>query len=150
MNVTPNAVAIPVLALVWAGVTIGGSLIAAPSKFQAPSPTLAQVLEVGRAQFFWLGVAEGLLCLGLIGALALRAAGTRQWMGAPILVFGMQWLILMPLLDERTVRRIAGEPVGDSHLHLVFIVLEIVKVAALVAVGVAALRRARGENGTWR
>lgn len=147
---TRNAVAIPVLALVWAGVTIGGSLIAAPSKFQAASLTLAQTLEVGRAQFFWLGVTESLLCAALIGVLALRPANARLRMGAPILVFGVQWLIVMPFLDDRTVRRIAGEPVGESHLHLVFVVLEILKVAMLIAVGVAALRCTPGEanNGT--
>ena len=62
----------------------------------------------------------------------------------------MQWLIVMPFLDDRTVRRIAGEPVGESHLHLVFVVLEVLKVATLIAVGVAALRCTPGEadNGT--
>ena len=44
-------------------------------------------------------------------------------MGTPILVFGVQWLIVMPFLDDRTVRRIAGEPVGESHLHVIFVLL---------------------------
>ncbi len=51
----------------------------------------------------------------------------------------------MPFLDDRTVRRIAGEPVGESNLHLIFVVLEILKVAMLIAVGVAALRCTQGE-----
>lgn len=142
---TRAATALPVVALVWAGVTIGGSMIAAPSKFQAASLTLAQTLEVGRAQFFWLGVAESLLCAALIGVIALRPANARLRMGAPILVFGIQWLIVMPFLDDRTVRRIAGEPVGESHLHLVFVVLDILKVVMLIAVGVAALRLTQDE-----
>ena len=142
---TRAATALPVVALVWAGVTIGGSMIAAPSKFQAASLTLAQTLEVGRAQFFWLGVAESLMCAALIGVLALRPANARLRMGAPVLVFGVQWLIVMPFLDDRTVRRITGEPVGESHLHLVFVVLDILKVAMLIAVGVAALRRTQDE-----
>ena len=40
------ALFLPVLMLVWAGVTIGGSLIAAPAKFGAPSLDLRMALEV--------------------------------------------------------------------------------------------------------
>ena len=48
----------------------------------------------------------------------------------------------MPLLDARTLRTIGGESVGDSHLHLVFVALEFLKVGALVATGLVALRAA--------
>ena len=140
------AIAIPLAALVWAGVTIGGSLIAAPAKFQAPSLTLPMVLEVGRAQFFWVGVAESALCALLLGVLALRRAGAQTWMAAPILVFGVERFILMPLLDARTVRIIAGETIEESQLHLVFVALEFLKVGTLIAAGVVALR----SQNRWR
>ncbi len=42
MPMTRAATALPVVALVWAEVTVGGSLMAAPSKFQTVSLTLAQ------------------------------------------------------------------------------------------------------------
>ncbi len=131
---------LPVLVLVWAGVTIGGSLIAAPAKFGAPSLDLTTALEVGREQFFWVGVAEGAACAALIGALLFRAAGAVWWMWAPVAVFAVQRIVLMPLLDARTVRTIAGETMPESNLHMVFVVLEFVKVAALVAAGIVALR----------
>ena len=133
---------LPVLVLVWAGVAIGGSLIAAPAKFGAPSLDLPTALEVGREQFFWVGVAEGAACAALIGALVFRAAGAVWWMWAPVAVFAVQRLLLMPLLDARTLRSIAGETVPESRLHLVFVVLEFLKVAALVAAGIAAVRSA--------
>ena len=131
---------VPVLVLVWAGVTIGGSLIAAPAKFGAPSLDLSTALEVGREQFFWVGVAEGAACAALIGALVFRVAGAAWWMWTPVAVYAFQYLVLMPLLDARTVRTIAGESVPESNRHLVFVVLEFLKVAALLAAGVAALR----------
>ena len=131
-----------VLVLVWAGVTIGGSLIAAPAKFGAPSLDIPMALEVGREQFFWVGIAEGAACAALIAALVFRAAAALWWMWTPVAVFAIQYLFLMPLLDARTVRTIAGESVPESNLHLIFVVLELVKVAALVAAGVAALRSA--------
>ena len=110
---------LPVLALVWAGVTIGGSLIAAPAKFGAPSIDVATALAVGREQFFWIWIAEGALCAALIGALVFRAVAARWWMWPPVAVFALQQLVLVPLLDARTVRTIAGESVPESNLHLV-------------------------------
>ena len=137
---------VPVVALVWAGVTIGGSLIAAPAKFDAPSLDLPTALEVGRAQFFWVGIAEGALCAALIAVLVFRPPVARWWLAPPVLVFALQQLVLMPLLDARTVRTIAGESVGESPLHHIFAVLEVLKVAALIAAGIAALRAASGDG----
>ena len=134
------ALFLPVLMLVWAGVTIGGSLIAAPAKFGAPSLDLRMALEVGHEQFFWIWIAERVLCAVLICALVFRPAAARWWLAAPILVFALQQLFVVPLLDARTVRIIVGETVPESRLHLVFAVLEFVKVAALVAAGIVALR----------
>ena len=131
---------LPVLVLVWAGVTIGGSLIVAPAKFFAPAVDVRTALAVGREQFFWLWIAEGAACVALIGALLFRAAGARWWLWTPVAVFAVQQVVLVPLLDARTVRTIAGESVPASNLHLVFVALEFVKVAALVAAGIVTLR----------
>ena len=83
---TRAAIAAAVPALVWAGVTIGGSLIAAPAKFGAPSLDLPTALEVGRAQFFWVGIAEGALCAALVGAFVFRPPVARWWLAAPVLL----------------------------------------------------------------
>lgn len=96
---TRAAIAVPVVVLVWAGVTIGGSLIAAPAKFAAPSLDLRMALEVGHEQFFWIWIAERLLCAVLIGALVFRPPAARWWLAAPILVFALQQLFVVPLLD---------------------------------------------------
>ena len=72
----------------------------------------------------------------------------RWWLAAPVLVFALQQLVLMPLLDARTLRTISGESVGESHLHLVFVVLELLKVGTLVATAVAALRAGSADART--
>ncbi|WP_299552593.1 hypothetical protein [uncultured Tateyamaria sp.] len=54
------------LAGVWAGIVIGGSLIAASAKFQVTTLSTPQFLEVERAQFHWVGVAEAALCAALL------------------------------------------------------------------------------------
>ena len=130
---------VPVLALLWAGVSLGGSLVAAPAKFRAPSLDRPTALEVGRAQFFWVGVTEATLCVVLIGALVSDASGAWKWLVGSILLFAIQRLVVMPPLDARTRRLIREERVGASRLHLVFVVLEALKFATLVVGGVASI-----------
>jgi len=131
------------LAGLWAGAVLGGSLVAAPAKFQAESLTLDVALDVGRAQFFWLALTEAVLCLALLASLVFLSG--RRWIWAlfatGLLVF--QRLVLMPPLDARTLQVIAGEPAPDSSLHTVFIVIEIIKFFLLtgMAAGLFRIRR---------
>ena len=136
----------PGLALIWAGMVIGGSMIAAPAKFQAPSLTLPVALEVGRAQFFWLGIGEGLLCAIFVLSMLLLG-GVNRWLAAvPVLLLLVQRFAVMPPLDARTLQVIAGEAVGESQLHLLFVVLEVVKILVLLAIGVIGLRIAKRQG----
>lgn len=115
---------------VWAGLVIGGSLVAAPAKFQAPSLTREVALDVGRAQFAWLGVTELVLCAALL--VAAFGSGPFRWALGATVVFGLQRLVLMPVLDERTLRIIAGEAVEPSMLHGIYVAFEVVKLALLL------------------
>jgi len=131
------------LAGLWAGAVLGGSLVAAPAKFQAKSLTLEVALDVGRAQFFWLGVTEAVLCLALLVSLVFLSG--RRWIWALFAtgLLALQRFVLMPPLDARTLQVIAGEPVPDSSLHTVFIVVEIIKFLLLtgMAAGLFGIRR---------
>ena len=130
----------PVAALVWAGVSLGGSLVAAPAKFQAPSLEMTTALEVGRAQFFWVGITEAILCAGIVASLLLWPTPHWKWMAAPIATFALQRLAVMPALDARTLEVIAGAPAGETHLHLVYIILEALKFLLLIAAAIVSLR----------
>ena len=125
----------------WAGIVLGGSLIAAPAKFQAPSLELPVALEVGRAQFLWVGYAEA-ACAGLVIFLMATSALSKTLervvlisAGSAIVLLIVQRLVLMPILNERTDAIIAGASVEPSQLHLVFIILEIIKLAILIFAG---------------
>ena len=130
----------PVVALVWAGVSLGGSLVAAPAKFQAPSLEMATALEVGRAQFFWVGITEAILCGGIVASLLLWPTPHWRWMAGPIAAFALQRLAVMPALDARTLEVIAGAPAGETHLHLVYIILEALKFLLLIGAAIVSLR----------
>jgi len=130
--------------VLWSGVVLGGSLIAAPAKFQAQSLTLEVALDVGRAQFSWVGIAEGALCAAFL--IARAAFGGVSWLLAaiPVGIFLVQRFIIMPPLDARTLQVIAGENVGDSHLHRLFIILEGVKFLLLIILGFWGVTAANG------
>ncbi|PCJ84372.1 MAG: hypothetical protein COA52_17595 [Hyphomicrobiales bacterium] len=125
----------PIIAILWAGLALGATLIATPVKFLAPSLSLTTALEIGRATFYWVGIAEAVLCVAFIIALVFFK-GIRWWLAlVPIALFAIQRLGLMPILDARTVEIIAGNVVEESNLHTVYIYLEFAKFMALFAVG---------------
>ena len=132
--------------LVWAGLALGGNIIAAPAKFQVDSLTQSQLLLVGRAQFAWLGSAELIFASATI-LLCGFAKGRLRMLGLiAVVLFGLQRFGLQPMLEARTDLILEGAPAPESTLHLVFIVLEIAK-AALLALG-GAIQVTRGSGNT--
>lgn len=121
---------------VWVGAAITGNLVAAPAKFQASSLTLPVAMDVGRMQFLWIGLFEGVCVLAVVSLLL--AAKRRPWLPliAGIGLFAVQRVWLMPLLDVRTLAIMAGQPVEGSSLHLIYVATEILKVACLVWAGI--------------
>lgn len=128
------------IAFLWAGLSLGGSLVAAPAKFQAPSLSLPMALEVGRAQFRWVGVTEAALAVALSVSVFLIVPGAWHWAAVPVTIFAIQWLVLMPPLDARTTQVIAGQAGEGSDLHLFYICFEIAKLLALVLAGLMLAR----------
>lgn len=116
----------------WGGGALFGNMIAAPAKFQAPSLTMPVALDVGRAQFQWLGMAEAVCAIAILALLLWRRRAPGWPLLAALGLFALQRLWLMPLLDERTLAVIAGQPVGESRLHLVYVAAEIVKIGLLL------------------
>ena len=128
MEISPHLVAV-----LWAGALLGGAFIAAPAKFTVETLTTAELLAGGRAQFQALAWAELVLAVALLAALLWKRP-RRWWLVAvPIVIFAEQQLVLMPALDDRTLARIAGDSVEDSPLHLVYVVLETLKLLSLIA-----------------
>lgn len=135
-------------ALIWAGMLIGISGMATPIKFTAPSLSLPVALEVGHVTFHLLSRVE----LALAGILFLIAAAARppRWslLGISIVIalIVAQAFWLLPELDVRVAMVIAGETPPPSSLHLSYIGIEIAKLAALLAVGISAVRRYAGAG----
>jgi hypothetical protein len=128
------ATAVP---FVWLGMVLAISFVEAPVKFRAPGVTLPVGLAIGRLVFRALNLAEVVLAALLTAALA-GAGAAPVWalLGLTVVVLLVQVLAVRPGLDDRAERIIAGEVLPRSRRHLVYVALELAKVALLVALGV--------------
>lgn len=128
------------IGLIWAGLSLGGALIAAPAKFQAPNLTMNVALEVGRAQFQWNGVAEIVLLAALV--ISFLWTGGRGWMlfAIPMVIFIVQRFVIMPPLDARTLLIISDKAVEQNYLHIFYIAFEVLKFLSLIGASIIALQ----------
>jgi hypothetical protein len=124
----------------WAGAVLAISFIEAPLKFRAPGITIPLGLGIGRLVFGALSVLEVVLAVATIVAASIADVGatTMRLAWAVAALLGLQLLLRVPL-DRRTRRVIAGDVAPGSPLHLVYIGLEVVKLALLLTLGVLAV-----------
>lgn len=141
-----------VTALIWIGMLVGVSFVATPVKFLAPSLTLPVALDVGRQTFFWFSRIEIVLAFATLAAAFAARSRHRSRQAAPagdsvavlltavlFVIVGVQVLWLLPVLDARVDVILRGGTPPASSLHTVYVGIELVKLAALVAVAWLAL-----------
>ncbi|MHA6688126.1 hypothetical protein [Mesorhizobium sp. A556] len=132
-----------VVAMLWIGLLLGVSFLATPAKFLAPSLSLAVALDVGRQTFGVFNKVEWALAILL---LALVVSGPRAWLSLAVAVVVAAMVVvetiwLLPVLDQRVGLIITGQQPPESSLHVVYIALQIVKLAVLCVLAAAAARR---------
>jgi hypothetical protein len=132
--------AVGAIAFVWLGMVLALSFLEAPLKFRAPGITVPLGLGIGRLVFRALNAVEVVLLLGVGVALY---AGPRPspvgWTACAVaLLLLVQLAVVRPALSARTRRVLAGDPHTRSRAHLGYVGLEILKVAGLVVLGLAA------------
>lgn len=130
------------LCFVWAGMVLGISFLETPVKFTAPSVTRPIGLDVGRHVFRAFNKVE-IGWMLLAGALLLADPTARAvWLpvvGAMTVVV-LQTAWLLPLLDARVGLILLGQTPPRAPYHVVYIALELVKVASLFTAGGMLLR----------
>ncbi len=132
--------------LIWAGAAIGANLVATPAKFLVADLTRPVALQVGRMQFLWVGYVEyALAAVALLTLPAVRPA-IRGGVGFAIFILVIQRLGVLPQLSARTDLIVSGQSLEASRLHIVFIVLEILKVCALLGSAVWVLNVATSRS----
>lgn len=131
-----------ICAFVWVGFVCAISFMEAWLKFRAHGVTLPIGLGIGRLVFQALNRVEWVLAVAVLADVLWRrlAWPPRRLIVLPVLILIVQSLWLLPALDERALLAIHGHLPGPSHLHLLYVVGEVVKVAALVILGTRLVR----------
>ena len=127
--------------LIWLGMVLAISFLEAPLKFRAEDLDLRVGLAIGRIVFRALNIAE--VGWAVLIAVCLAFAGAS----GPVLVLAVvtavllavQLAVVRPRLNRRSTAVLAGQDAPRSRAHHVYIGLEALKLAALVALGAALL-----------
>jgi hypothetical protein len=121
--------------LIWAGMVAGISFLEAWVKFRVPTLSLTEGLDVGRHVFGALNLVE--IVLGVC-ALALTVTGRPSRSVAAALaaaIVALQSVWLLPVLDARVDVLLAGGTPSSAPYHVIYIGLEVVKLASLLTAG---------------
>jgi hypothetical protein len=137
-----TAVAVAVGAIfLWLGMVVAISFIETPLKFRAPGVTLQIGLGIGRLVFRALNASE--LALGAVIVACFLVTpptmGLAVAAGVAVITLLTQVLAVRPRLTRRSDAVLAGGEGPRSHAHWVYVGLEIVKVIALLIVGISLL-----------
>ncbi|MGH3303641.1 MAG: hypothetical protein ACRDOK_18575 [Streptosporangiaceae bacterium] len=142
-----GAAAVAVAAtFLWLGMVLAISFLEAPLKFRAPDVTLSIGLGIGRLVFRALNTAEAILAVTILACLAVDQPG-QSALAPPavaIAVLAVQLVFIRRLLTRRSDAVLTGQDAPRSHAHHAYVVLEAVKVIALLAGGILLLAQGSG------
>lgn len=127
----------------WLGMITAISFMEAPLKFRAPNATIPICLGIGRLVFRALNTAEFILATAIAASFASVRPTTPIAVTFAIAVTMLlaQVLAVRPRLGRRADQVLAGLDAPRSRAHYAYVVLELVKVAALVPLGILLLSR---------
>lgn len=128
----------------WLGMVAAISFIEAPLKFRAPNVTLQIGLGIGRLVFGALNTVEVVLAVAIAVALATGKLPTNLLVPFAVAAAALvaQLIGVRPRLNRRS-DYVLAEPdlphLRRSNAHYVYVALELVKVVALVVLGILLL-----------
>ncbi|MFC4003606.1 hypothetical protein ACFS2C_17550 [Prauserella oleivorans] len=117
------------------------SFLEAPLKFRAPDVTLRIGLGIGRLVFRALNIVETVLAVALVVTVLVSVPPVSALVPVAVAIAALlvQLAGVRPRLSRRSDEVLAGKDAPRSRGHYVYIALEVVKVAALIAGGVGLL-----------
>jgi hypothetical protein len=126
---------------VWLGMVVAISFIEAPLKFRAPGVTLQIGLGIGRMVFRALNTVEVIFAVVLMICLVFVQHSTVITVAliCAAASIGCQLIFVGPALARRSNAVLEGANTPRSWAHHAYIALEVIKTAALITGGVAAL-----------
>jgi hypothetical protein len=123
------------LPVLWLGMVVAISFLETPLKFRAPGVTLPIGLGIGRLVFKALNAVEIVILVTLWAACIVSLPGPAELSLLALVTIALliQVAAIRPPLSKRTDHVLAGAVVPRSRAHWAYVVLEVVKVALLIA-----------------
>ena len=146
MNSTAAAVA-GAVTFAWLGMVLAISFLETPLKFRAPGVTIPLGLGIGRLVFRALNAVEVVLALAVVIAVALSGPSTVAvaFTAIVVVLLAVQLAVIRPRLNRRSDEVLAGARSESeqprSYGHLAYVACEVVKVIALLVLGISLLTR---------
>jgi len=121
----------------WTGLIAGISFLEAPLKFQAPGITIPLGLGIGQLVFQALNKIElALLAIILYCTYPFQRSNPKRFLLLMIvLLLTLDTFWLLPLLDERAKLVLSGTTPPESHHHILYIIIELIKFLSLATLG---------------
>lgn len=148
MNLLKLPFKVPML-FIWVGFVSAISFMEAWLKFTAPGVTLTTGLAIGQVIFGALNKVE--LCIAfLIAGLIVLDESWRLSTGW-LFIFALSILLvqtfyMLPVLSSRVDVFLLGEVPAASHMHVVYVLLEVIKVTILTIYGLTELKNGNTSN----
>ena len=136
-----------VVSFIWVGFILSISFMEAWVKFRAESLDLPTALDVGRHVFGALNGVERMFSVFLLVVLFYRYTD-KTIVATGVLIFTFivaQSGYLLPELNENAQLIIQGMQPQDSSVHLIYVVMEILKVIALFVLGFRQIKLFKGN-----
>ena len=123
---------------IWIGFVCSISFMEAWLKFKAPGVTLTTGLAIGRVVFGALNKVELLMvCLIFLSSWnSWNQALANVFLWIALFVLIIQSVVLLPQLSQRVDIYLRGVTPTPSHLHAIYVPLEVAKVVSLFIYGI--------------
>ncbi|OBA46600.1 hypothetical protein A5780_02090 [Nocardia sp. 852002-20019_SCH5090214] len=131
---TIAAAVITATGLSWLGMVLAISFLEAPLKFRAPGVTVPIGLGIGRLVFRALNSVEIVFAATIVVAIAIDPPGTGAITALMVALAALlvQLTLVRPRLTRRSDAVLAGHDAPRSRGHYEYVMLEILKIAALL------------------
>lgn len=137
------------LVFVWVGFICAISFMEAWLKFQAPGVTTQIGLGIGRLIFSSLNKVEIFFSIAIILCLLKTkpmSSFVLSFLFLSITILIVQSIWILPNLDERAKMIIENIKIKESNSHIIYIILELVKVLGLISYGLIILKNKLNGN----
>ncbi len=139
-----------IITFIWIGFVCAISFMESWLKFQAPNMTTKLGLGVGQLVFRALNIMEIIFLISIsVHIISLYNKEMKLIHYSFIIVVAIiliQTTWLLPILNERAEKIIQGISISKSNTHLIYILLEVIKIVCLFIFGIKLLKKLTVQN----